>query len=164
MFNIQQYIPNEETIKEFYWFKFPSYAPCGDLNDKIGDELLFLLKTGNVKHLENTLDILQKGVSSELHGVSMIWVQRLDLLFIIRLFLGKDGLQKLLKTLQNLSDKEYIKYNLYNEQVSGLLECLDYDFKKDIIKPENYKPYRIFGGMTLYLPDGVNSSFVRNIN
>jgi Deoxynucleotide monophosphate kinase len=161
MFHIRPFKPEKILLEEFYWLKFPDYFPCKIENEKMKVYLYELLSTGDIKYLNNILELLQKGLSEELYDVSMIWLQSLDLLFILRSFLGEEGITKLLRTLQILANKDYVKYNLYNEKIVDLLRCLEMNVDENLPVPENYKNHRIFGGRVLFLPDNVTSPFVK---
>ena len=141
----------------FRWAFIPEGYPHREIDSQLYMLCEKFINTGSKDDFDKIIKLLYNGLERD--GITMLWIQSLDLMVLLLMQLGKKGLLNLIKDLQNKANKEYIKFNLQNEQVEDILTHFEIDFKKSII-PENYKKYYGIIGRDLYLPEDAECVFL----
>ncbi len=131
--------------------------------------------------MELLLLCLWRGVQNEWFGITMIWLQRYDLLqplitcLDFDLVIGKISIcrfcnnvydSEILHKLQEVSDHDVIRFNLLNEEVTTMLNIVSTKKKSNLLvsAPSGYKKVETLDKHTLYIPDNYNSVFVQDDN
>jgi hypothetical protein len=106
--------------------------------------------------------ILQEGLEERNSFVTLIWLQRLDLLLSVWLCLESNDTLLLLDHLQKNVQDDVVKFNILNPTVLCCLQCANVKTEIKIIVPESYKQKECADGIAhLYCPENFKSVLLK---
>lgn len=152
---------NPYCLEYFNWKELP-IIPGKEfigLTHHLFGKMIKSVMNGNINLLEDIINVLVECLSEEYHFITLIWIQRIDLMLSLSVCLGEKQTLEVLKLLQDISDKnnnkKYIKYNILNPEVINVLKCVDiYNVKDKINVEEIPKDYIKYDGISvLFLPE-----------